>query len=353
MASGRKAVINVATSVEHLIIFQSATVKGERCTLDEKMILPMRALELRQLRYFQILSRELHFGKAANTAHVTQSALSQQIAKLEELAGVQLFVRDPRGVRLTAAGEVLRDGVARVLDLLYTTLRSTREAGENESFRLSLGLVEYTNLPFIPPALIRLQALYPDVNIIRHELNGAQQLDALVSGVIDVGFGVRIQTNSPKAGIASQPLLASEWSLLMRDTHRLANRAQLSIEDLAGERLIVPGRSVNAPLYDSLLAHFARVGIKPNIVYETTQSQVGITLVEQGLGVLLGAVYVFTVIPTTLLYRPVNGFDPLTVELFSRSGEQNPLVLDFIELAAGEAVRLKASEVPDTIARRD
>ena len=58
----------------------------------------MKAIELRQLRYFSILARELHFGRAADLASITQSALSQQIAKLEELVGAQLLNRDRRGV---------------------------------------------------------------------------------------------------------------------------------------------------------------------------------------------------------------------------------------------------------------
>jgi DNA-binding transcriptional LysR family regulator len=305
----------------------------------------MKALELRQLRYFSILARELHFGRAADIAYVTQPALSQQIAKLEELVGTPLFIRSPRGVKLTPAGEALRDGIEEMLGQLEKTLRAAREAGKAQSFTLSIGLVEYTNLPFIPPALIRLQALYPDVNIVRHEMNARRQMAALATDKIDVGFGVPVEQTDPKEHIGSERLLDSGWCLLVRRDHRFAQRTRLRIEELAGERLIVPARAVNEPLYDSVLARFAGANVKPTIVYETTQSQVGIALVDQGLGSLLSAAYVFASVPDSLAHCPVDGFEPLAVEIFFREHERSPLVLDFIELAIEEARRTQLSQL--------
>ncbi|AIP35001.1 bacterial regulatory helix-turn-helix, lysR family protein [Paraburkholderia xenovorans LB400] len=302
----------------------------------------MKALELRQLRYFAILARELHFGRAADVACVTQPALSQQIAKLEVLVGTPLFARDSRGVMLTAAGDALRDGLDNVFGQLDRALRAAREAGEDQTFTLSIGLVEYTNLPFVPPALIRLQALYPDVMIIRREMNARRQWAALGTGEIDVGFGVPVEQSGRETHIGSEDLLDSGWCVLMRRDHRFARRTRLRINELARERLIVPARSVNEPLYDSVRARFVSTGVQPNIVYETTQSQVGMALVEQGLGSMLGAAYVFASVPESLVYCPVSGFDPLTVKVFFRGDERSPLVLDFVELAIEEARRLQA-----------
>jgi DNA-binding transcriptional LysR family regulator len=303
----------------------------------------MKALELRQLRYFAILARELHFGRAADVACVTQPALSQQIAKLEALVGMPLFTRDARGVTLTPAGDALRDGVEQVFGQLDLALRAARGAGKDQGFTLSIGLVEYTNLPFVPPALIRLQALYPDVAIVRREMNARRQWAALGADEIDVGFGVPVEQPGRDAQVRSEELLDSGWCLLIRRDHRFARRTRLHINELAAERLIVPARSVNEPLYDSVLARFASAGVQPNIVYETTQSQVGMTLVDQGLGSMLGAAYVFASVPESLVYCPVDGFDPLTVKAFYRDGEHSSLVLDFVELAIEEARRVQAA----------
>ena len=152
----------------------------------------MRGIELRQLRYFSILAKELHFGRAAELAFVTQPALSQQIAKLEETVGTPLFVRDARQVKLTASGQALRDGVEKALAQIEQAMKLARDASGDKHYEVSVGLVEYTNLPFVPPSLIRLQALYPDVKVHRHEMNAALQFEALVKRQIDVGLGVPV-----------------------------------------------------------------------------------------------------------------------------------------------------------------
>jgi hypothetical protein len=88
-----------------------------------------------------------------------------------------------------------------------------------------------------------------------------------------------------------------------------------------------------------VLARFAGANVKPTIVYETTQSQVGIALVDLGLGSPLSAAYVFASAPDSRVPCPVDGFEPLVVKIFFRERKRSPLVLDFIELAIEEARR--------------
>jgi DNA-binding transcriptional LysR family regulator len=299
----------------------------------------MRTIELRQLRYFVILAKELHFGRAAELAFVTQPALSQQIAKLEEQVGAALFLRDRRQVQLTPAGRVFLDGVEKIFGELELSLRLARQTGNQATFELSVGMVEYTALPFIPTSLIRLQALYPDIKIARHEMNAARQIEALLQRQIDVGFGVPVVPLPQNGEVVSELILKSCWTLLIRDTHRLAPLHSIRLDDLASERLIIPARAVNEPLYDSVIARCRTAGFTPNVVYETMQAQVGITLVQQGLGVMLGAAYVFTSLPPGLRCIPIEGLDALPVHSFRRADENNGLVLDFIELAQEDARR--------------
>ncbi|WP_458070854.1 LysR family transcriptional regulator [Rhodanobacter sp. BL-MT-08] len=301
----------------------------------------MRAIELRQLRYFAILGKELHFGRAAALAFVTQSALSQQVAKLEDLVGVQLFERDHRGVTLTSAGSALLKETDQIFLQIDHALRSARMAAGKQEFQLSIGLVEYTNLPFIPPALIRLQALYPDVKISKHEMNTVQQAAALAKGGIDIGFGVLFSSAEADSSMQVAPMLKANWSVLIRRGSNLSRLSRLRVEDLAAEKLIIFSRAVNPPLYDSVVADCNTAGFKPNFIYETLQSQVGIALVHQGLGVMLGATYVFVSIPDALEYKIIDGFGPLVVHRLCRSHEANPLILDFMDIAAEEALAVQ------------
>ena len=92
-------------------------------------------IELRLLRYFAVVAEELHVGNAAARLFISQPALSQQIRSLEEQVGLPLFIRHPRGVELTEAGEVLLAEARQVLggsdrfEAAVDELRRGRTAG--------------------------------------------------------------------------------------------------------------------------------------------------------------------------------------------------------------------------------
>lgn len=89
----------------------------------------MDTLEIRELRYFVAVAEELHFGRAAERLGMAQPPLSRAIQQLERRLGVCLLERNRRGVRLTAAGEVLLHEGRAALDATTAAARRTRRAG--------------------------------------------------------------------------------------------------------------------------------------------------------------------------------------------------------------------------------
>src|SRR4051794_41898783 len=106
----------------------------------------MAAIELRLLRYFAVVAEELHVGNAAARLYISQPALSQQIRALEEQVGLPLFVRHPRGVALTEAGEALLQEARAVLD------RSERLEQTGEGPRPGVGAALRSAAPPRPPS---------------------------------------------------------------------------------------------------------------------------------------------------------------------------------------------------------
>lgn len=299
----------------------------------------MRGIELRQLRYFSILAQELHFRKAADLAFITQPALSQQISKLEEFVGVPLFVRDGRKVALTPAGDVLHQELDKMFEQLDRALRVNRETGGERELLLSIGMVEYTNLPFIPPALVRLQACYPRLKIVRHEMHAGLQFDALSKDIIDVGIGVPAFMPTATSGIEPHQVLSGPWVAVMPADHPLAARHTLSVADLAGERLIVFQRLIVPHLYDIIVNACKSAGFTPHFVYDTQQVQMGVAMAHEGAGIMLGAAYIFTALPAAVTMRPIADLEQLTVYMFMRGANDDALVHEFAELVKEEAFR--------------
>ncbi|WP_020656991.1 LysR family transcriptional regulator [Massilia niastensis] len=303
----------------------------------------MRTGELRRYHYFLILARELHFGRAAELCFITQPALSQQIARLEEEVGVRLFAREPGGVALTAAGAVFRDGVQQVFQLLEHTTRSTREAGHFQDLRLSIGLREYANVALLPVALTRLQALYPGIRLSSHEMDAEAQVGALQRGQIDVGLGVMFE--DPEAAlpadgsISTRRLMASRWRLLVRGDHPLAGLESVDLATLVSQPIIMFARDINPSVYDAIQASLRQTGKAANIVYETTQVQAGMQLAREGLGCMLGTGYVIGAAVHGMKAIPVSGLAPLLMHAFWRTHEARPLLLDFVQIVLEEARR--------------
>jgi DNA-binding transcriptional LysR family regulator len=301
----------------------------------------MQARDLRAYKYFLTLAQELHFGRAAELSCITQPALSQQIARLEESLGVKLLLRDHRKVTLTRAGEVLRDGTHQIFQLLEETTRRAREAGGLDDFRLSIGLVEYANVGVLPGALARLQPGYPELKLIRHDINADMQIAALQRAQIDIGFGCAnrdlLGLVPADGSVRSQRLLSAGWRVLLRDSHPLAHAEQLTLKDLCGQRLIMHARELHPSLYDWIHLEWQRAGSRPHVVYETSAVQAGLQMAQSGLGCMMLAGFVqYTELPG-LRSVPLAGLDPVAWHIFWRAGETRRLVLDFLERVQEEA----------------
>ena len=125
----------------------------------------MMHLTLKQLRYFEALCRQGHFGRAAEACAISQPALSMQIKELEDVLGAKLFERSARQVRLTAFGEAFG---TRARDILRSVdeLGDFARAAQNRAIgRLRIGVIP-TVAPYLLPSIIaNLTKAYPGVDI--------------------------------------------------------------------------------------------------------------------------------------------------------------------------------------------
>src|ERR1700687_1721258 len=144
-------------------------------------------MELRQLRYFVTLAEELHFGRAAAREHIVQSALSQQVQRLERDLGARLLERSTHQVSLTVAGAVFLAEARQILthvDRAAAIVRSA--AGAAPALRVGIIDASYDSMPQI---LHEVQARYPGLAIHQIEAGVPEQYRQLADGRLDVGIG--------------------------------------------------------------------------------------------------------------------------------------------------------------------
>ena len=171
----------------------------------------MRNVTLRQLRYFEALAREGHFGRAAEMCAISQPALSVQIKELEQSLGFVLFERGPRKVRLTALGEAFAQRAGSILRAV-TDLGDWAEAARGGGIgRLRLGVIP-TIAPYLLPRFISdVTRSHPDIDLHVRETVTPRLIAELLEGGLDAAI-VALPVDEP--GLTELPLFAEELVLV-------------------------------------------------------------------------------------------------------------------------------------------
>lgn len=144
-------------------------------------------IHIRQLRYFMELAQCLNFTKAAMNLYIAQPALSQQIAELEKLLEVTLFVRNSRSVTLTPAGQILLDACPDILARLENVHKQMLQAQSGIRGSLQIGYLD-TFKRLLPPILNAFHQQYPEVSIELFSGSLRELKNAVNSRRIDVSF---------------------------------------------------------------------------------------------------------------------------------------------------------------------
>jgi len=287
-------------------------------------------IELRHLRYFLAVADTLHFTKAAKLLGIAQPPLSQQIKKLEELLGHPLFVRSTRGVRLTPAGAMLAARARDTISKINDDLAQVRRLGRGEEGTLTVGFsgsVMFTNLP---KAIQAYRRRYPKVELRLREMVTAAQVAALLDRTIDLAF---MRDGDPTEGIEIGTLLKERFIAVLPESHPLAAKRSLRMQDLAHERFVLFGRHHGLLAYDRTIEACKQAGFTPNIVQEAPQFPTVIRLVAAGVGVsLMPACLANLAIPGSV-YRNVQSPVRTTVDSGFRSGSVCTMTANFLRIA--------------------
>ncbi|CAM2147542.1 putative cat1 operon transcriptional activator [Pararobbsia alpina] len=241
-------------------------------------------MDIRQLRYFVAVATTQNFTRAAELLNISQPPLSRQIQQIEEEVGTRLFERGSRPVKLTEAGRFFLAHASRLVEQTDDLPKLTRRIAQVER-RLVIGFVPSTLYGALPMVVRRFRQARPETAVTLTELSTVDQLHALHSGAIDVGFGrIRIDDTT----VRRQILREERLMVALPDDHPLVQRVSpLSLAVLAREPLIVYPRKPRPSYADQVLAAFRERGLEVEAVHEVNELQTALGLVAAGVGVAL------------------------------------------------------------------
>jgi DNA-binding transcriptional LysR family regulator len=257
-------------------------------------------MELRQLRYFVTLAEELHFGRAAEREHIVQSALSQQVQRLERELGVRLLERSTHHVGLTAAGVVFLVEARQILAHADRAADAARRA-EGVAVPLRVGIID-SSYDSMPQILHEVQARYPGLVIHQVEASVPEQYQRLIDGRLDVGVG-RAALAPPQ--IASLLFRQDPLGVLVPTGHPFAELDGVSVSVLAEEPLLL-AEEARAPEFNQFTVEMCRAaGFTPTVYAGTVESiRAAADLVAQGRCLYCVPSSCITALPGTI-WRPL------------------------------------------------
>jgi DNA-binding transcriptional LysR family regulator len=237
-------------------------------------------MDLRQLEILQAIAETGSFTACGRKLHVSQSAISRQIALLEEELGEPLFLRVGRHVRMTPAAESLVQLGQRVFQDIRDTVGAITDHTRTLRGTLRLAGGMTVCLYVFPPLLKHVKRMHPDLDIRVTVASAARSVDEIRAGRYDAGL---LTLPVEESDLETVPVMREELLLLTMPTHRLARKKQIEPQDLAQEPFVLfEAGSATRRVIDRM---FVTEQIEPTVVMDTENVEIIKAMVKTGLGI--------------------------------------------------------------------
>ena len=248
----------------------------------EKEICYISPMELRVLKYFLEVARLENITKAAEVLSVTQPTISRQIKDLEWELGEKLFERTNYAVRLTPAGEILRERAEDIIAMADKTVLDLKMIKEDEVIGdIAIACAESKNIAFLAKTILLLKKQHPKIRYHLYAGDSERVLEKLDKGLFD--FAVIVENVDVEKYNSITVHSVDRWGVVMRRDAELADRDYIEPKDLIGKPLMVSRQALAA----DLPKWFGDDISKLNVVATLDLSYNGSVLARGGVGYLL------------------------------------------------------------------
>jgi DNA-binding transcriptional LysR family regulator len=235
-------------------------------------------METDLLKTFATVAEARSFSKAAESLYSTQSTVSRQIARLEEILDARLFVRYGRHVELTNAGELLLPLASAIVTRTEDAVGLIREQSGGGPSSVHFGAVPMVMAHILIPLLAPFIAAYPGMSIDLMERDDAELEVAVSSGALDCG----VMTPWGSSRVSAYHLLTEEMLVILPCDHPLARHQAIPFKALAAETILLPRATLHVS--NIIVEAFRRRGLAPKFSSRCNYPELNKELVRKGLG---------------------------------------------------------------------
>lgn len=235
-------------------------------------------ISMRDFDAFLALAQTQHFTRAAERCHLSQSAFSQKIGRIEASAGVRLFERSTRHVTLTPEGEVFAEEVRRIQADMQHAFSGLQDLAHRRVGRVAVAALPSVAAEWMPQVIARYRAANPKIKVELFDTLAGPALSMLREGRVDMA----ITSGEDLREFDCVVLRLEKFFLVCRDDHPLAGKASVSLLQAAGAEMMHLARS--SSVRQHLQAHPAMLAAPPHSL-EVEHLATLAALIAQGLGV--------------------------------------------------------------------
>lgn len=261
-------------------------------------------MDLKQIEYILKIAEENNITRAAEKLFISQSALNQQLLKLEKELGTELFHRSRTDWRPTKAGEIYLRAAKEILHIRQNAYNQIFDLEHQRRGRLSIGFTPNRGTSMFSAVYPKFHEMHPQITVVPMELSVSEQLSLIADHALDIGF-LTILPHQKRAGLSYTPIkteeiflavptaktylynaadFSSDWAHALNENDKKEERTRfpvLSLCQLKSESFVLLYKqSTIRTLVDSL---FRDAGFVPDVLFETSSTYTILNMIEANL----------------------------------------------------------------------
>lgn len=240
-------------------------------------------MELRQIQYFIEVAKLEHVTEASYVLHVSQSAVSRQIFKLESELGVNLFIHEGRKVKLTPIGRLFLSHMEQLMKVIDNAQQEINEFLDPERGTVRIGFPSSLAAQMIPKVVSAFRERYPAVHFQLQHGSYKELVESVIQGDMNLAIMGPVPQHEPQ--IKSEVLFQEKFVAMMPANHRLAEKSAIRLSELKGDYFVLfPEGFI---LREIVVNACSNLGFKPKVAFEGDDLDAIKGLVGAGMGLTI------------------------------------------------------------------